>query len=389
MLTFDKFRGINNIAPSERLKANELRIATDVDIDLTGGLRRRRGYSEVVAECYKNLWQADGFMLATRNGDLISRFPNGTVTTLYSGLSVARVWYCNLPDGRVSFSNGNINGITDGLTMTGWGVPVPANVGALTDVPGSLFAGDYQWMLTHVRLADNAEGGNILSNPAPITQGGILLTGLPTLAGYKTNVYLTSHNGGDGFLAGSTTGSTFTYVGENNALTTPCRTDQLIPAPAGTVQAFWRGRALVAQGSVLWASLPNRWELFDPRRDFKQFTADITLLQPVDDGIYVGTEKELAFLRGVEFDKLVYSQVVAGRAVLGSGVEVRGEQIKRGDGVGDGRAMVCIADRLLVAGFNGGAVERLTEGRYATDVAEVSATFRVEREIPQYMAVPQ
>lgn len=390
MLKFAEFEGINNVLPSERLKKTELAAASNVDIGLSGEIRRRQGYTEVLDTCHKNLWQGSGFMLATVDGnDLVAIAPNGTRTTVQVALGPSRVWYLNLPDGRTAFSNGLINGITSGGAATGWGVPTPSGLGAVTDVAGDLFPGEYKYQLTHVRLSDGLEGGPLDSAPVDLTSGGLVLTGLPVRAGYSTNVYLTSHDGDMAYLAGNTTGSAFSFIGSNHELVLPLRTDNLVAAPVGTMSAFWRGRALVAAGSVLYASLPHRWELFDLRRDFKQFSSPITLIQPVDDGVYVGTTTELAFMGGTEFDKLTYKQAVAGRTVLGSGVAVRGELIKQGEGAGLGPAMICIADRGIVAGFSDGSVVRMTEGRYATSAAEVFATFRKIDGIPQYIAVPQ
>jgi hypothetical protein len=394
MLTFAKFSGINNVLPTEQLVPaprtgiTPLAAATNVDIGLAGELSRRAGYSEASVLCHTNLHQAEGFMLSTAVADLTAISSTNVRTVVYPSLGSSRVWYCNLPDGRTTFSNGLINGITDGLTATGWGVPVPATIGALTPVAGDLFPGDYQYQITYVRLSDGLEGGPAYSNPVAIPDGGVLLTGLPVLDGYSINVYLTAQNGDVGFLAGNTIGAAFSYLGKNDALVLPCRTEHLQPAPVGTVTAFWRGRVLVAVGPVLYASKTNGWEVFDFRRDFKQFSAAITLIQPVDDGLYVGTTEELAFLSGTEFDKLAYRQVIPAGAVLGSGVAVRGELIKQGDGVGEGAALVCIADRVLVAGFSGGNIIRMTEGRYTTAVTEVTATFRQIDGIPQYLAVP-
>ena len=47
------------------------------------------------------------------------------------------------------------------------------------------------------------------------------------------------------------------------------------------------------------------------------------------------------------------------------------------------------AGRGIVAGFSDGGIVRMTEGRYATDVTEVAATFRMANGAPQYLAVPQ
>src|SRR5574337_853038 len=134
MLTFDNFSGINNVALPESLGANDLVEATNVDIDRQGKLRRRAGYAQLEETCHKNLWQAAGFLLATCDGDLTAIAPNGDRTVIYPSLGVSRVRYCNLPDGRTSFSNGLINGLTDGATMTTWGVPIPAGLGGASDI---------------------------------------------------------------------------------------------------------------------------------------------------------------------------------------------------------------------------------------------------------------
>ena len=394
MLTFSKFTGINNVLPSHRLVpdrktgASALVTATNVDVGLDGELSRRAGYSEVLDTCHKNLWQANGFMLATVDGgDLVAIAPNGARTTIYLSLGISRVWYCNLPDGRTTFSNGLICGITDGATLTGWGVPVPLTLGAAADVAGQLFPGDYIYLLTYVRLSDGQESGAADSTPVAIAAGGISLTGLPALIGHGINVYITGADSSTASYAGSTVNGSFTFNGPNSDLVLPCRTESLEPAPAGIVSALWRGRVLTAVGPVLYASKANQHELFDPRRDFKQFTADITTVVPVDGGIFVGTDTELAFLDGTEFDKLTYRQVVEGRTVLGSGIQIRGELLMGGEQ--KGTAMVCIADGSMVAGFSNGAVTRISEGVYSTAVTEVSATFREIDGIPQYIAVPQ
>lgn len=389
MLKFENFSGINNVLPPERIADEALAAAVNIDVGLTGEVRRRAGFTLRADGCHKNVHQGDGFLLATRDGGEFVSIVGDTVTSLHPALGVSRVWYCNLPDGRTTFSNGLINGITDGAAITSFGVPAPESIGELTPVSGDLHPGDYQYQLTYVRLSDGLEGGPAYSNPIAIPGGGVLLTDLPALDGHKINVYLTGANGEHAYLAGSTTGDTFSYLGKNDALVLPCRTDQFRPAPIGTITAFWRGRVLVAQGGVLWASRTNAWESFDLRRDFKQFSAAITLVQPVDGGIFVGTAKELTFLSGTEFDKLSYTQVIDRPTVPGSGVAVRGELVRRGDGLGQGSAMLCIAGGGVVAGFSDGGISRMTEGEYATGVGEVAATFRMVDGIPQYIAVPQ
>jgi len=251
---------------------------------------------------------------------------------------------------------------------------------------GGLSAGNYRYQLTNVRISDGAESGPAYSGPVAIT-GGLSLTGLAVVPGYKTGVYLSGQHGVGGYYAGSTLTSSFTFTGNNSQLVMPCRTELMLPPPAGSVTAFWRGRVLVAVGSVLIASEHHAVELFDHAKNFIQCTGTITLVEPVDGGIFIGTTDELAFYEGAELTGLRYRQVVKGGVVLGSGVQVRGELLKRGDGVSGGTAMVCIADKVIVAGFSDGGVTRLTEGEYRTAVSEVSATFRIVNGMPQYLAV--
>lgn len=385
MLTFDKFSGINNVLPSERLKPRELSEAVNVDVGLDNELSRRSGFQVANQTCHKNLWQGKGFMLATSSGDLIA--VDGS--TLYPSLGIERVWYCNLPDGRTSFSNGLINGLTDGTTTTTWGVPCPEHQGIMLSQPGDLYPGEYRVKTTHVRLSDGLESGTTDYGPVELTEGGFLLSGLPELDGHKLNIYVSSHNDETFYLAGSTTSAAFSFTGKNDTLVLPCRTDNLLPPPIGTVTATFGSRVLIAQGKVLWATLPHQPELCDVRRDFKVFEDNITLIQSVSGGVYVGTTAALYFLQGDTFDTLRLSTAITSGVVLGSGVAVPGEKIQLGDGVGSGKAMICICGGYLTAGFGNGQTVQMTKDRYKTPTNEVAATFRIINGIPQYLAVMQ
>lgn len=389
MLTFEKFSGINNVQPEHRLGDTDLAVALDVDIGLSGELSRRSGFTAVSDLCHKNLHQAQGYMLATVNGDLTAIHPDGARSVVAQSLGVERVWYCNLPDGRTTYTNGLIHGVTDGLTGFDRSVPAPDSLGAPGMAFGALYPGQYRYHLTHVRLNDRLEGPAISSEPITISQGGLHLGGLPQIDGYAVNVYLSGQDGEGAYLAGSATGAEFDYTGNNAALVLPCRTLGAQPFPVGTITAFWRGRVLVAQGDVLWASRSAMPHLSD-WRDFKPMGAAITVVQPVDDGVYVGTAKDLIFLAGTTWDQLAYVPTQRGPVVPGSGVTAPGDRIKLGDGTGNGTAMLCIAGGEIVAGFGSGQTTSLTVGRYRTMATEVRAAFReVEGGIPQYLAVPQ
>lgn len=391
MLTLKKFTGINNVMPLARQGKTELASARNVEIGMSEEVRRRAGYVRLDDNCYKNLWQSPRFMLFTCGGDLTALHPDGTRALLYPALGIARVWFCDLPDGRVCFSNGLICGITDGRSCMPWGVRLPQQAGQAQAVAGGLDAGTYLYALAHVRDSDGLEGGAVLGGQVEVPQGGgILIQGLAVEPGHGTQVYLSSPNGSQLFLAGFTPGGAFSFLGTADNLTVPCRTEHLMPAMPGRLMTWWNGRVLVADGSVLRASMPFQPELFNGLGDFYQFTAPITAVQPVDDGMWVGTERELAFLAGSSFDGLAYRNVSNEGVVLGSGVSVPGDMVGLGDGGrGSGTAMLCILGGSITAGFNSGSLRRITQGRYQTAAREVAATFRLENGVPQYLAVEQ
>lgn len=388
MLTFDAFTGINNLLPEHRLTGSDLLGATDVDIGLTGEVSRRNGFAEVDDTCHKNIHDGDGFMLATTGSELVAIYPNGDRHVIHPAMGPSRVWYCNLPDGRTTFTNGLIQGVTDGLTGVERTIAAPESLGAPDAAFGDLFPGQYRYHLTYVRLADRIESPAASSEAITITQGGLRLDALPLRDGHAINVYLSGQDGEGAYLAGVATGSSFEYTSNNAALVLPCRTLGACTFPVGTITAFWRGRVLVAQGDVLWASRAMAPHLAD-WRDFKALGAAITAIQPVDDGIYVGTSKDLIFLGGTTWDALAFRSTKRGPVVPGSGVSAPGDKLKFGDGAGGGDAMLCIAGGEIVAGFAGGQTTSLTSNRYKTTVTEVCATFREIDGVPQYIAVPQ
>lgn len=388
MLTFGEFTGINNIIPEHRQGMSDLVVAMNVDIGRTGEITRRGGFTEVSALCHKNLWQARGFMLATRGSKLTAIHPDATEHIIHPAIGPERLWFCNLPDGRTTFSNGLIHGVTDGVAGLERTVPTPTSNGAASVGFGNLDKGTYRYCLTHVRLADRAESVPTESVAVEITSGGLTLDGLPELDGHETLVYLSSHDGEGMYLAGVAVGGTLEFAGKNTQLVLPCRTLNARPVPVGTITAHWRGRVLTAVGDVLWASRPQAPHLSD-WRDFRPMGARITAIQPVSGGVYVGTDDDLIWLGGETFESLAWRATKLGPVVLGSGVPVPGDQIRAGEGTGNGEAMICIAGGEVVAGFDGGQAVSLTQGRYRTTVQEVSATFREVNGIPQYVAVAQ
>lgn len=122
--------------------------------------------------------------------------------TVYPTFGYTRVWCAKLPDGRVAFSNGLIQGLCTASTTQLWGVPTPVDAGVGID-------GGTLYQITYVRDSDRLEGPPLYGNLIDTTQA---IIGLPQLAGHSINVYFAPY-GDTMFLAGSTSTDTYLHGG--------------------------------------------------------------------------------------------------------------------------------------------------------------------------------
>jgi hypothetical protein len=133
------------------------------------------------------------------------------------------------------------------------------------------------------------------------------------------------------------------------------------PIRANCIEGY-KGRIYLADGKILWATELYRYHLVNRTRGFMQFEHDITLVMAVDDGLYVGTEGGLYFIKGT-FGAFALS-IINGDAVLpGSGQVVPTELIHpqaRNGPVPAGTAVVFMTSGGIVAGFDGGTAYNLT-----------------------------
>ncbi len=375
-MKISKFLGINNVADSTRLKPGEMTAATDIDIGETENLLSRRGRTLLQAGAAHSPYEAAfGSLVVIDNNLMLLDAAGAVLRMVYDTLGYTRVWYATLPDGRVAFSNGLIQGLITAAETTEWGIPVPAD-------PGEGIPGDTPYLITYVRTSDGREGPPVYGPLIDTTQA---IIGLPTLAGYSINVYFAPY-GGVTFLAGSTTSDTFLHSG---ALLGPQFVGTgLAPPPIGTQMATWGARVLIAQGKTLWATRPMQPELCDLTRDFIQFEHEITLVYGADEGVFVGTTDGLFFLKGEVFGDLQLQDVAAGPVALGSLAEFPlrylAEDARPKNGT-DGA--LCLVDGYVHL-LQGGNATALTAQKYRTSATEVFATVRLRDGVMQYLAAP-
>lgn len=355
------FKGLHNTVDEERLEAGYLATATNCDLDETGRLSRRSGYAKQNADAAHSLFSNGELCLYVSGTSLKRLATDYTSTTLRTGLTAGlRMTYWEHAK-QVFYSNGVETGIVQNGTSRTWGIAIPGLPLAANSV-GRLPAGVYQYALTYVR-SDGQESGAGLAGQVTVTDGGIAFTEIPVSddpdVTYKV-LYITPANGDVLYQATilDNADTTASYGDDGVNLQMPLRTQFMQGAPAGQIVAWHDGRTYVVDGNIIYPSQPYSLELFDVR-DFMQYPDRVTLFAPVDDGIWIGTEKEIGFISGSGPDSFAYKKKAGYGAIFGTQA-YNFQQTKNGEV----RYVLWTADNGICAGYPGGAFSNLTESHY-------------------------
>jgi hypothetical protein len=359
------FAGLRNDINQERMEPGDLVAAVNVDIGNDGQLSRRLGIESKLSADAHSLWANDDICLFVESSVLKRLHNDYTTTTVRTLTSNDRVAYCAV-NGRIYFSNDTDTGVIEqnGQSRT-WGM-VPPTVLSMADTGGSLSSGTYQALMTYLR-EDGQESGAGEAGSVNVSTGGILFSGLPVSDDpgvVAKAIYITAQNGDVFYLAKILNAdvTTYTYGGGSQAL--PLNTQYLQQAPAGEIVAYHYGVLYVVKGSVVYPSTAFGYELFD-LQDFIAFDSPVRIFAPVENGIWVGTDKEVAWLGGVtpdKFEKAVRAEIGSVKGTLAYVSSESLPEIK--ENIQDAQVALWWTDEGVYAGYPSGTLHKLTESRY-------------------------
>jgi hypothetical protein len=161
--------------------------------------------------------------------------------------------------------------------------------------------------------------------------------------------------------------------------------------PTAEHLAHYNGRIYLGLKRMLWATELYLYGLVDKTKNFIQFEYDITMLQAVDNGIYVGTDGGLFFLSGTFKDGLKRTQLTETPVIKGSDVRVPAEKVHPSGRQGPprvGTAVVFLTTEGVFAAFDGGEAYNLTLGTVIFPKAgSAAALFRDQSGVNSYVVV--
>ena len=120
-VVFSQFDGLKNVVARERLKTSELEVATNVDIDDAGQIRRRRGFRQVSSGKWHSLYSdATGLKLGVKDNVLGIIGTNYTFDPLLPNVGPEHLSYVRVAD-TVYFSSAATSGKILNRQVLSWG----------------------------------------------------------------------------------------------------------------------------------------------------------------------------------------------------------------------------------------------------------------------------
>lgn len=382
VVTFAQFGGLRNDVSPERFDLGDLAAADNIDIDKSGALARRAGFTLRRAGAPHSLWadETETICMFVEGGSLKQLASDLTTASVLASLSdaVSPVSYARVND-RVYFGNGRDKGIFEAGAVRAWGMPV-APLPAASAAVGQMPAGDYQFAMTWLRI-DGQESGCGIAGRITLPAGGGIMFTVPAapLGDIAAAILYVSPANSDTLLQAQTVGPGENVVWQTDpaALSLPLATRHMGPPPAGHLVAHYRGHMFVAIDDTIFISSPYGYELFD-LRSYLQLDGRVTLMAPFMDkernltsgdasGFFVGTDRSMGVISGTHPDEFQYVPKVDYGAVPGTLQQVDGSLVRDG-GSGARKLPMWLSTKGVCVGLPDLLINNLTRSRFSFDV---------------------
>lgn len=362
-----------------------LRDAVNVTIDRNGRPARRQGRAPVVAQPgLQRLWGHGGDVFA-QAGITLFRVHPGALEPIAELNSADPVDYDRLVDGVVVANRSTLLRVV-GNRVEPLAVPMASAPTLAPDPDGGLDAGRYTVGVSLMR--GDLEGGlSRLRTVEVVAGGGLRLTGLPVSdEATALRIYRTTTNGETLYHAQDVPlGLPQVLLGAGR-LGKDSPTRALRQMPPGEMVRAWNGRLVTVRGTTLYVSQPLAYHLHSPRHDWVQFPHRITMIAPVQSGIFVGSWQGVVFLAGDRPKAWQHVRTGALPPVPGSSTRLASGDVDPDFELGGQDAVAWLAPNGYVMGMQSGLVTEIQSRRMKGIHGQHGATINHNRRLTTALA---
>ncbi len=388
-ITLSSFSGLNNILPPERTDPKYLKTAMNVDIDRSGGVRKRKGYTKVLSGDFHSLWSDGNDCFAVRDGDLVRIYSDYSTDTVLSNVGLSRLSY-ERAEGKIYFVSKETKGVIEDNSYRRFGIPSPNPQPTLSASTGIMTSGTYQVSITFVSEDGRESGAGVAQTIELSSNSGIQLSNIPTSSDStvdRVRIYCSTPNGMVLYLVDTIAHGVSSFkIADVIGGVTPLQSFNVYDAPYGQIIRLAHGRLWIAQDDILWYSEPYSYEWWKPHSNFISFDSTIRAVMPTEGGMWIATDK-LNYLTGKNPVDMRLKEVEPVKAVQGSDVKIVGAYLFI-ENTPIGYKWLITTDRGIFACYNDGIALNLTEKNVAFPAAdEGTAMFVQEDGINRYVSI--
>lgn len=325
-------RGIDNLSDETALPEGAVREALNVLLDKDGKPLRRPGYERILEGNFHSIYKSEIHqrIFVMRDSEFGYLDQPGGVPAFTSLRNLGSSTTVDYTEG-----NNSLYAVNAAATVMVRGDGSVGPIGAsLPDVPvqfsaetsGGMYEGTYTVAYSVV---------DIFGEESPLSEETQLQVGagggvgvlLPVVPGSTARLYLSPPNGEELYQAASVPlDGTTQLIGqvENLDRGRQPATRFLDVLPGGQFIASHKSRLLVARNDTVFYSEPFAPHLYSCQHGFIQFEGVVTMLQPVDAGVYISDSKRVYFLPGSNIEETEVRVVDESPAIYGTSTTVKG-----------------------------------------------------------------
>jgi hypothetical protein len=373
--------GIDMISDDSATPAGALREALNVDIDKDGVIFSAPIPRSLSDGDMDSLYTSNDLILAAEAGIVYTISPDdGSRTALFTMNSADPVTFTDMLDGIVVMNRTTLALYRNGQ-IAPLGMDKPASPALVPSASGGLYEGRYAVGIT--TFNDQGEE-SALSELAfvDVPAGGGITVNLPATDQPFFGIYRTSHNGDMAYFALKAPAMSQYLLGSGTLgrATDSQFMTRMVP---GRIARVWNGRLLIAKGKLLIFSEPMRYGITSPRHNFVVFPHRVTMVEPVDGGVFIGTRAGVVFLAGGTPSEWAIRDT-GGKAPIpyaSIGMETGELNPDATANVGNGKGAIWLAENGFVVGLPSGNVIESQRTRIRGISGEAGAIAVVNRRV--------
>jgi len=307
VITYKTWKGINNVTGAESTSPEYFKDLINIDVDKTGGIKKRKGYTKVGTGAITSLWASTAGLgcYGVVDGNLVQIYSDYSFSSSLLTLGTDFTLSFEEVDNKIYFCNNSHTGIIENGVIKSWGITKTQPTLNLSIVSGNLLAGDYQVNYTLVNqegIESGCSESQIINVPSDLSGIRFLFPTITDSSIVYARIYCSTQNGRILYYSGICPSNSTYTISSITSLSNPLRTFNLDNAPKGHITKYHNGRLYVAQDNILWYSEKYQYQHFKLDSNYIEFPTRIKEVMPVESGIWIGGDK-LYFLDGTEPDK--------------------------------------------------------------------------------------